>query len=85
MPDEAKFTEGGFKQLSSVASAMSTLLPAAGPPGAALEAMIGAVAFIAGVINWMKDDTTIPDALRSLQRQIDEIKFVLDMLAARLD
>jgi len=84
-PDEVQFTEDGAEQLSSVASAMATVLPAAGPPGVALAAMIGVAAFIVGVINWMRNDTTMPDALRSLQNQIDEVKFVLNMLDERLD
>lgn len=84
MPDQDAFTEGGLKLEASVASTMAEMLPAAGPAGTAIASMIGAVEFIAGVINWMKNDTSIPDALRSLQGQIDEVKFVLGMLDTRL-
>ena len=54
-----------------------------GPAGTAIASMISAVEFIAGVINWMKNNTSIPDALRSLQGQNDEVKFVLGMRDTR--
>jgi hypothetical protein len=41
MPDEAKFTEGGVRMLGSVAGAMAVVMPATGPVGMAIGAMIG--------------------------------------------
>lgn len=79
MPDEAKFTEGGVKMLGSVAGAMAVVMPATGPVGMA----IGVVAFFIGIINSMKNDTTLADALNSLQSQLNEIKFRLGVLEQR--
>jgi hypothetical protein len=85
MPDQDKFTEDGLKLEASVASTMAEMLPAAGPVGTAIATIIGAAGFVAGIINWMKNDTSMPDALRSLQNQIDQIKSLLVTLSSRMD
>ncbi|OUS74039.1 hypothetical protein B1748_22130 [Paenibacillus sp. MY03] len=81
----AGFTEKGLKLESSVAGTMAALLPAAGPVGAGIATAIGSVAFIMEVLSWMENDTTIPDALRDIGKQIDGIIFVLNLLDERMD
>ncbi|MBD2867827.1 tachylectin-related carbohydrate-binding protein [Paenibacillus arenilitoris] len=81
----AGFTEKGFKLEASVAGTMAGMLPAAGPAGAAIATVIGGVAFIMEVLEWLENDTSVQDALRDMQKQIDGIIFVLNLLDQRMD
>lgn len=79
------FTEGGLKLQSSVASTMVEMMPAAAPAGPYVVAILGAVAFIAEVVEWMSNDDTIPKALQKLQEAIQHISFLVGILDARMD
>lgn len=79
------FTSGGLKLQSSVASTMIGMMPAAGAAGPYVVAIMGAIAFIAEVVEWMSNDDTMEKALRKIEEAINHIYFLLDVLDRRLD
>jgi hypothetical protein len=79
------FTEGGLKLQSSVANTMVEMMPAAAPAGPYVVAIMGAIAFIAEVVEWMSNDNTIPRALEKLQEAIQHLTFLVEVLDARMD
>lgn len=80
MAGEAKFSENGLKLIGAVAT-----FAAAGPPGITVASVIAAAGFVMFVVNMMTNDTTVEDALKSLQKQIEEIKAAITALDQRLD
>jgi len=101
MSDDLKFVEEGLKLHSSVASKFDELLPkdpdellpkdSAGlfsfswSATGVMSTVIGAAAFLIGIINMLNKDDKVGEALKSLQRQINEIMGVLQILDRRLD
>jgi hypothetical protein len=79
------FTAGGLKLQSSVASTMVSLMPAAAPAGPYVVAIMGAIAFVAEVVEWMSNDDTVVKALQKIAEAINHIYFLLDVLDSRLD
>lgn len=90
MSEELKFSEEGFKLHESLAKMMDEGLEAhaAGAAlGLSMSGVIGAAAFVLAMIKFMTDDSDqqMVEAMKTLQRQIDEIKDVLVMLDDRID
>ncbi|GIM28370.1 hypothetical protein CPJCM30710_10360 [Clostridium polyendosporum] len=85
MADDTKLTDKGVELEASVLDTVVAVVAASGPEGAAIAVGIKAVAFVVEVIGWMTEDTTVPNALRALQKQIDHIQFELNVVKERLD
>jgi len=90
MADDLKFSEEGLKLQESLAKMLDEGLEAyaAGTAlGLSMGGVIGAAAFVLTLIKFMTsdDENKMIEALKSLQRQIDEIRGVLEMLDGRID
>ncbi|MCW5716225.1 MAG: hypothetical protein KIS68_00185 [Bauldia sp.] len=89
MASDLKFAEDGLKLQHSIATKMEELLAAGGTVAIAaptVGTVIGAAIVVIGLIKQLgDDDREVVDALKTLQKQVDEIKFVLGVLDGRLD
>ena len=90
MSETLKFAEDGFELYESLAHMMDEALHevAAGTGlGLTMGGVVGAAAFVIGMLKLMTDDSDneMVQALKKLQQQIDEIKGVLVMLDDRID
>ncbi|MCR6546450.1 tachylectin-related carbohydrate-binding protein [Dehalobacterium formicoaceticum] len=87
MPDEdIKLTDGDAELETSVVDTVAAIAAAAPPPyGPAIAVGIKAVAFVAEVIGWMTEETTMQQALQSIQKQINDIQFILERVKNRLN
>jgi len=92
MSDDLKFAEDGLEIHESLAKMldeafMSEEAVTITALGFSMGGVIGAAAFVIAVIKFMTsgDDREMIDALKALQRQIDEIKDVLIKLDRRID
>ncbi len=92
MADDLKFSEDGLKLHESLAKMLDEAFEAQegvtiGTLGLTMGGVIGAAAFVIAVIKFMTsdDDREMVEAMKTLQRQIDEIKGVLVMLDRRID
>jgi hypothetical protein len=92
MADDLKFSEDGVKLHESLAKMLDEWLKAEegvtiGTLGLTMGGVIGVAAFVITLIEFMTsdDDREMVEAMKMLQRQIDEIKGVLVMLDRRID
>jgi hypothetical protein len=77
MSEDGKFTETGLKNLETVAGITAAETPVIGW-------VIGAAAFIAGVINWFSGDDT-SSRIAELQTQLTALRAALDQLSDRIN
>ena len=85
MAETIEFVEKGVKLEYSVADKMEEVAVSAAFGALTVWNIVGAAAFVVSIINQLSETDTIPAALRSLQRQIDEIKSVITVLKGRVD
>jgi hypothetical protein len=92
MADDLKCSEDGMKLHASLAKMLDEAFKAQegvplGALGLTMGGVIGAAAFVITVIKFMTSgqDREMVEAMKTLQRQIDEIKDVLVKLDRRLD
>jgi hypothetical protein len=80
MADEKKLDEKGLHLIGAVAA-----FAAGGPPGITVGAVIAAAAFVVELVDFMSNDTTVPDALRRLRESIEKIAVVIVSIDQRLN
>ncbi|WP_394136869.1 tachylectin-related carbohydrate-binding protein [Cytobacillus oceanisediminis] len=83
-----KKTDNGIELQTSVIDTVLPLFPLAGPGGAAIAVGIKAVMLtkeILGFLGYLRDDTSIADAIRVLQDRINKIEVELREIHGRLN